>query len=448
MAASALGGGGTPTPLTELLLQLVTAGCIVAMLYGPARMTGNPPPPRIAWIATGLIVMVPLLQLVPLPPAVWHSMPGREVQLEALGVVGAQDTWRSWSLFPGRTMASLLAVVPATTAMLMMSRLSLQDFRWPIAAILLMVLLSMVLGAAQIAAGNDTALRFYSQSNPGFLNGFQANRNAQADILLIGMVAVTTTIGLRGRALRTSHAAVALAALAVLALGVVLTGSRAGIALIPVALIFCALVWHGFHKRIVLLLAGLVPVAILLTRLLQNNNAIQRVTNRFDAQGDFRSELWTDAVFAIGAYWPFGAGVGSAAPILSAVERLEIVDTSIPNRVHNDYLEFLLEAGVLGGLTIIALAAVVTCAAMRQFRNADGEMRRILCFPVAIIAIIGLHSVVDYPLRSMSLAVIVAAATGILLARPEKLLDQRVGGYVASPDTARAPEQFKGVHTT
>lgn len=418
-AAILLGGGGTPAPQMELILQLGAALCFIMMLYGPARMSTNRLPPPLAWMAAGVIMIVPFMQLVPLPPVIWQAMPGREVQMEALGIVGAQDDWRSWSLFPDRTFAGLLAIVPAVIALLMMSRLDPQDFKWPVAVIMMMIFLSLLLGAGQLAAGNDTALRFYAQSNPGFLNGFQANRNAQADILLIGMVAASATIGiLRARAFRTSAAGLAIAALAVLVLGTILTGSRTGIVLIPVALIFSALAWYGFHRKVILCLGGSVPIAIISLWLLQQNGAIQKVLGRFDAQTDLRSELWSDAIFAIGTYWPFGAGIGSGAPILAAVERLEMVDITIPHRVHNDYLESILESGIFGALSVAALGALVIYASFNNLKKSGAEARRVAYFPFAVIAIVGLHSIMDYPLRSMSLAIVAAAALGIVFARP------------------------------
>lgn len=441
-AAILLGGGGTPAPQMELMLQLCAALCFLMMLYGPARMSAKRRPPPLAWTAAGVIVMLPILQLLPLPPVLWQAMPGRDIQMEALAIVGAQDQWRSWSLFPGRTLASLLAIIPAVLALLMMSRLDPQDFKWPVAGIMAMIFLSLLLGAGQLAAGNDTALRFYAQSNPGFLNGFQANRNAQADILLIGMVAATATIGkLRGRALRTSAAWLAIAALVVLVLGTFLTGSRTGIALIPVALLFSALIWYGFHRRVILFLGGSAPVAIISLWLLQKNGAIQKVLDRFDAHTDLRSEIWSDAIFAIGVYWPFGAGIGSGAPILAAVERLEIVDITIPNRVHNDYLEFFLEAGIFGAFTVIALGALVIFASVNYLKNSDAEARRIAHFPFAAIAIVGLHSILDYPLRPMSLAIIAAAALGILFARP-------VGAREGASNGAQESGRGSGVKTT
>lgn len=283
-----------------------------------------------------------------------------------------------------------------------------------------MVLLSLILGAGQIAAGNQSVLRLYSQTNPGFLNGFQANRNAQADVLLIGMAAAAATVGmLRGRALRTSASGIAISAISVLALGVILTGSRTGIALIPVALIFTTMIWFGFHRKVILYLSGLIPIAILGMWVLQHNFAIQKVLGRFDTQGDFRSELWSDAIFAIAVYWPFGAGIGSAAPTLAAVERLEIVDITIPNRVHNDYLEFALETGIFGPAIIIAIGALVTFTAVNHIRKSGTQARRTIYFPLAVMVVIALHSIVDYPLRSMSLAIIAATALGMLLARPE-----------------------------
>lgn len=418
-AAMVFGGGGSPAAAPELLVQLITALCLLAMLFGPWRMDIARKPTALAWAAATMILLIPMAQLVPLPPQVWHSMPGRELERQALAIVGAQDQWRSWTIFPARTLASLLAMIPAVIVLLATSRLETQDFKWPIAVVACVSILSLLLGAAQLAGGDQSGLRFYAQSNPGFLNGFQANRNAEADILLIGTVAASALFWMIHRQ-RKNALVIGLAATAVtlLSLGVILTGSRAGIALLPLALGFSGLLWFGWRRRLLFAIAVLVPVSGIAAWFLQGSSALQKVISRFDGHTDFRGELWTDAMFAINIYWPFGSGIGSAAPVLTMAERLEIVDPTSPNRVHNDYLEFILEAGIFGAVMMAGFVSLVVWAAIRQLRNRDAVTRQIVCLPLAILAIIGLHSIVDYPLRSMSLAIIAAMALGMLLARP------------------------------
>lgn len=82
------------------------------------------------------------------------------------------------------------------------------------------------------------------------------------------------------------------------------------------------------------------------------NTARGRVAGRFAFDGDFRSELRRDTLFAV--------GLGGFQPAMLAAERLEVLEPSRPNRAHNDYLEFVLGGGlpaVLIGCAIMTLIA-------------------------------------------------------------------------------------------
>src|SRR3546814_10341422 len=52
-----------------------------------------------------------------------------------------------------------------------------------------LALLSVVVGVLQLVSGNGNWFQFYGSTNYGFATGFQASRNAQADLLIISSMA-------------------------------------------------------------------------------------------------------------------------------------------------------------------------------------------------------------------------------------------------------------------
>lgn len=415
LAAIALGGGGGVAPLSETMLELATALMALVWLI---RSRAGVRMPAIALAFAGLLVVLPLLQLVPLPPNVWQTLPGRAGEARALALVGRADAWMPVSISPARTFASLLALGPAVLALSFASALGRRGRTTLLAAIALGGLASVLLGALQLADGVDRTWRFYAD-NSGFLNGFQANRNAQADVMLItAAAAVATFAGLRRDIGDRRALAGAITAGAILLLGCVLTGSRAGIALIPLVAIGLALTWQGDRPgRRTLAIAALVALApVVVLVLLLNNPAIQAVAARFTWDRDLRLDLWHDTWTAIASHWPAGSGVGTFRPAFLGAERLEMVEPTNPVRAHNDYLEFLLEGGAVAVALLTAGAGLLIVAARRALRVARGGDIAQLAFCATALVVIALHSVVDYPLRSMALACLAASAVGMLFA--------------------------------
>lgn len=67
-AALVLGGGGSPAPAPELVLEWLAVGLGAAWLLLPASAQAWRCVPRAAWLVCLLAIIVPVLQLVPLPP--------------------------------------------------------------------------------------------------------------------------------------------------------------------------------------------------------------------------------------------------------------------------------------------------------------------------------------------------------------------------------------------
>lgn len=259
-----LGGGGSPAPQTELLLQVLTCLVLLLWLWLPTPGGQMPlPRDRLAWTLGCLALALPVLQLVPLPPSVWQALPGQEGRIAALSLIGAADHWQPLSQSPPRTLAGLLSLVPPLFAGFAVASLAPEGRQRVLLAVMAIVLCSAVLGTAQVSLGSD-ALRLYAESHRDYLVGFQANRNAQSDVLLIGAVAtgavIVPMLAAAGRRRRRDRSAPRIGARAwwlvlagvvgLLLLAVVLTGSRMGIALIGVAVLALWLILRPVSGRL------------------------------------------------------------------------------------------------------------------------------------------------------------------------------------------------------
>lgn len=411
-----LGGGGTHNPLTEILLQLIAAALIAVWCLAPGQT-----PRRVSgWVPLVclLVVALPVIQLVPLPPSVWHALPGRDVEIASLALVGREEAWMPWSMAPNRTLAVLLAMIPPLAMMWFVGSLDERGRNGVLRAISIVALISVVLGAFQLAAPLDKVPSFYSYIHRGYVIGFQSSRNSEVDVLLIGLLATTALFAGRDTRSRNQTSAMVIYAGMVLVLlsGAVLSGSRGGILLIPATALFTLLIVQpgGFFARRTLIgICAIALVGVIAAWVLRDNAAIGKVAARFAQDRDFRTELWTDTIYAIGQYWPFGGGMGSFVPLMTPVERLEVVDPTLPSRAHNDYLEILLEGGIFGVLVLAALAACLITMALKSWKS--GSVTRAHSrFAFAAFFIIAAHSLVDYPMRSMSLTMLIGAAAGLL----------------------------------
>ena len=420
--AVALGGGGTPSPLPEMLLEwaaLATLAVVVSL--HPA----DRPWPRLATGFALALLALPALQLIPLPPAIWRDLPGRGIEAAALDLAGAGQNWMPWTVSPPRTLASLLAMlVPAVV--LVTAALALPRSRiYALVAVALMALLSAGIGAGQLAGGTHSALRFYASSHVEDLTGFQANRNAEADVLLTGLFALAA-LGV-GHVFRLRrYAALALGSAAILlAAAVLLTASRAGTALLVLTLAaatgFAGYRYRHLRRSSLATKTGLGATAVALVAALGWVIVTYPVSGRLGARfadgAGPRPEIWRDTIYAIGQYWPWGSGIGTFVPVFLAAERLEAVDWSHPNRAHNEVLELALEAG-LPGLVLLAilLGLLAWRWAIRVRATAAPQERAELYFAAATLVTLGAHSIVDYPLRSMALATFAGVAAGFILA--------------------------------
>lgn len=416
--ALVLGGGGSPSAAAEVLVQLGFAACVVAWFLwaGPAFRS----PREAAWLAV-LVVAVPVVQLIPLPPGLWSALPGRGMVTASLDLAAGERGWRPSTISPPLTLASLLSMIPVAGCILAVATLGKDDRRAILLLVALVAIAGACLGVVQMASGHG-AFRLYQVSHDLWLTAFHASRNSAADALLIGSLALTAWMasGTRKRPLFRGDLVLLLILQSLLVVAVILTGSRAGISLLPPVLLleFAMLRSVGIARQFS---RGLAATGMLLALLgaaavtFSGNARIATVLERFDATRDFRSELWRDTLTAIGEFWPVGSGMGTFTRAFLPFERAEVLDDLFPNRAHNDFLEFALEAGLFGSIALLGVIVLLATLARRAWSARPIERPETL-FAGGTLMVIGLHSLVDYPLRNMALASLAGVAAGLLVA--------------------------------
>jgi O-antigen ligase len=406
-------GGSSQIPWTNLGLQIAGIALIAwVMIGGTEGQEGK----RAAVINLLVIcaLLVVLLQLIPLPPAIWTKLPGREPIVHGLAVLGYPLLPFPISETPYESTLTLFAAIPAIAAFVATERLTPSP--WIVCfAIALGMIAAIFLGTLQVGGGPASWAYFYEIHNAGAI-GFFANGNHMATLLLVGIpmaAALVISAESKRRTSSTVRYGLGLAVFGLIIVGIVLNGSRAAIALsIPVAVATLALVpaamrWRGLALG-VSALALVAGVAIVMS------NPIAAAELGPNAVGPTasRGEIWSSTQLAIKDSFPMGTGLGSFQDVYHHYEQAEHVTRSYVNHAHNDYLEFVLELGAAGVLLLIGFLAWWGIVATRIWVSPFSSpfARAATIATAAILA----HSAVDFPLRTAAISAIFAACVGLM----------------------------------
>jgi O-antigen ligase len=351
-------------------------------------------------------------------------LPGRAAFVAVFEQAGVALPWLPISLDPAATSRAWLALLPAVAVFLATLHLGLRARRSLSLLIIALGLVSVLLGLAQLMQGPTSPLRFYPVTNAGDSVGFFANRNHYA-ALLTALIPITAAwmIGLiyDHRANRTLTIAVCLVGYAAWILGLGMARSRAGIALAILAAIASLLLAvtaqpHGRRRGVLV-----IGAATMIGGLLVVHFAFDRLIGRFDADilADLRFTIAGITGEAIWVYFPVGSGFGTFESIYRILEPREALLQSYVNHAHNDWLEALLEGGALAGILFLAFLIWFIVRGHRLWREPKGSdetLDRALAQAATItIALLLLHSLVEYPLRTTGISVLFAWSAALLI---------------------------------
>ena len=404
----------------ELRLALVELAALPLLVLSVDRLirTGRWQTHRFALVLLATIVALPLVQLVPLPPSLWANLPGRDELVLALELAGLAPGWASLSLVPDRTFQSALALTPPVAFFLSMLTLDQHQRSRLVQLCLAAAVLGVLIGAAQFASGGQGPYP-WPTTGRGTVAGFFANRNHLATFVLVALpfAVVGGAAALRrriGNSLPLWLSAL-FAGLMVVALATI--RSRAGIILFtPVFAASLVAAWiaagRGRPRVELLVVVGAIGAALTAVAVL----ALPPILDRFDREGspEVRFDRWPLVAETAQAYLPLGSGIGSFDAVYRSVEPLDELDATFFNQAHNEYLEIWLEAGWPGVAIIAAFALWYARRSWRAWKAPPSRERDLQRAASIGIAAIALHSIADYPLRTVALAVVFALCCGLL----------------------------------
>ncbi len=411
-------GGSVQGAWQNAVLQLL-AIAIIAWSILARRAKPIDGPARSVLGLLGLAVLLAVLQLVPLPPAMWTALPGRGFVADGFAMLGQPLPWLPLSLAPYETAATLLTLLPPAAVLCGMLLAGAYRPAWLALAILAGTFAGVLLGALQVGSTDpfSSPWYFYERTNYGSATGFFANSNHMASLLVVSIPMLFALVSdLRDRAAnpkgKSAVLVLAAAGAMVLLVGIALNGSLAVLLLGPlvVAMSLSMLLSDRLKLRIpwlvVTLLAILAMLAVYLTPLndrLAGNNATSLSA---------RQTMWSNTMPAIADNLPLGSGLGTFVDLYPRYEDPLAVTRTFANHAHNDYLEIALETGV-PGLILLAVFLFWWGRRTRSIWRSKLTDSYAQAATIATAALL-LHSLVDFPLRTAALSSVMAAFVAIM----------------------------------
>ncbi|MFC3217748.1 O-antigen ligase family protein [Tianweitania populi] len=379
MTLSLLLGGGTEAGLwSDALLQV----CILLAVVPVLMASDGAPIDRSVLIVVGLVMLAPLVQLLPLPSGLieWLRIePFRQPQ-------GSSISWLTISTGVGSTLLSFSYVA-------VLGLLFLAIMRMPgpfVHALLPFMLLGVACNAAFVFVQYSASSR---QVIDGVLpfsiySGLFANRNHLASLLYLTLPFLVYFATFKNRGL-AAGLAIVLTLLILLA-----AGSRAG-AIIGAAAVISAIVFLRAQSRasVAAVLGTLVVLGVYAmgTWTIVEQKELDVVFGRW--------EFLRTTLEGIRENWLLGVGYGTFPRAYQVYEDANMIFGSFVNHAHNEYAELVFEGGIVAAVLIVAYCLLL----VRQ-----GALIRFNQFQKAAflgIVFLLIHSAVDYPLRTMALAV-------------------------------------------
>jgi hypothetical protein len=414
-------GGGTRQGLwSDALAQIVSLPLLAVASFRFKALASSQL--RLPVFLIFAVLLIPVLQLIPLPPLVWTILPGRAEVAEAYKAAGTSLPFLPISLEPLTTLRSVLSLLPAVAVFLGVFCLRREtEFRWVLLLLFSVAMVGVGLELMQLVGGVHSPLRFYNITDVHRGVGLFANSNHQAAFLyaVIPYAAIWTVLPRRDpRARRVFRLTFSAILLIVIVIGVPATLSRSGVFLglvaglcsIPLA---ASLTSGAERRRIIKVAVAANAVALLLAF----QFGFAGIAERISQTTDLRWPLASVTAAAAKDYFPFGSGIGTFVPIYQRYEPLGLLQETYVNRAHDDWLEAWLEGGLASAAVVCALVACYVFLAYRSWRTADPKSRFVAYGRAGSICVglLLVHSIVDYPLRTTALMVMVAISCAFML---------------------------------
>jgi len=375
--AMLLGGGAASGLWTDSVLEVIILLVSASVLADP---DGEPIDRRVLWLV-GAVALVVLLQLIPLPALLSEAGRTELLTRPSDGVVAFSPI----STDLGRTLACLLYVCALAALFLAMLRIRGECLHGLLPFFMTGLALNLVVAAIQYGASSRvelaTALPFTVSA------GVFANRNHFASLLYAALPFLIYLGTFRGKGL--------LAGIGMLCVLLILlaAGSRAG-ALIGIAVMVLSTLFLSLRSRV-----GLGAIAGLVVSLGVYAMGSWTLLETRGIEDLSRLNMARTTLEGIADNWFLGVGFGTFARAYPIYQDTSEIVRNYVNHAHNDFLELVFEGGLPAiGLVVAYLVLIVWQVASVRYNL----FQKAAALSILFILV---HSVVDYPLRTLAVAV-------------------------------------------
>ncbi|MDH7975774.1 O-antigen ligase family protein [Sphingomonas sp. AR_OL41] len=419
VACMLLGGATRLSTIPWLIIEIVSIGALAIAFARPHNVRMISKERWARRLATALAILL-IVYLAPLPPSIWGILPGRGGATKTYALLNISPPWLPISMTPAATLSSALATLPFFATFFTIIRGGHRFIIATAIAIVSVGLLSAIYALLELMTGGRKNPRFYGEgSSPE--GGFFANSNHNVTLMLVALILAAglfawLRVESRDKSVRGGIYSVFGLAGSTLILAIVLNGSVFGLLLLlPVLLASALIVRNGEASAKPLLVAlGGVAVALVAGVLALTSPKVEDFAQtKRSVPGLNRVAFAENTLRGAADFLPLGSGPGSFQTIYPSYETPSIVTDVFVNHAHNDYAELVFETGLAGSTLLVAFLAWWVF----RFREAwSRKMPRSALSRAASIstALIMIHSMVDYPLRTATIMVVFAFCCGIL----------------------------------
>ncbi|MBS0457761.1 MAG: O-antigen ligase family protein [Proteobacteria bacterium] len=448
VAALLLGGGASWLGDTSVQLLCLPLLVLAAVEWQQQRWAASDWAPLA--LLTG-IVLLGAVQLAPLSPGFWVSLPGRSQLLVDMHAVGQTPAWYALSLDPFATERALQGLLPVVALLFATRWMSERQLRVMLMVLFATTLFLVAFGVSQksapasdvVATVNETIARNNLVLNtlgdqgpstapavPDFGFGVYSNRNHFATLLALsiplafaGALAAWSRRRKDGKPGLPALSVAYLLVLGGLLAGILETRSRAGF-LLGAAVLVAALAMlrgMGLKRKLVWGIVAGVVVAGSAAVLIAGSDTL----TRFDqsAGPDLRWKLHATTLDAAKHFGALGSGLGTFVEAYQQVPPREGILPAYVNHAHGDYHEVWLEAGWPGMLLVMGFLGWYLYASARVWLRSGSAASDLPARAASIaIAVVLVHGYMEYPLRKSAILAAMGLLCGLLQAGAQRNL--------------------------
>lgn len=421
----------------DVLGQAIVRGAATTALVIAVLILDRPTEraPRLVLALLLIAAALPLLQLIPLPPAWWSALPGHDMLQEA--VVGNQP-WRPLSIQPGATVNAVMSLIVPAAVLLLVTAIHRSERERVMTVLLILIAATALLGLLQFSGSTFNSPLI--NDSPGEVSALFANRNHFALFLAFGCL-FAPVWGTQAGHQASWRIPLALGMLILFMLLILASGSRAGLAIgllgTVVGLAMARQASRRLRRRMprwaeLAIAATIVAVVATFVVVSLASGRAQSITRLLsvDTASDMRARGLPTVIEAAQAYFPTGAGFGTFDTVFRIHEPLALLKPTYFNHAHDEYLELVIDGGLPALMLLLTALGWWAVASVKVWRRQPSSQVMLGRVGSTTLLLLLIASAFDYPARTpaiMAIMVLAAAwlewGTAVQTALPTDKLD-------------------------